>query len=363
MFPVTAGFLAALREPEMKSAVLITTRDGIRLAATTGSVDMDARRSIGRTADLELTATDTLTAAQVYDLVMTPGVEITVHRGLIVDGVAELVPLGVFATDNAVKPRAASGSVPWAGSDRSKRIARARFTDAYPISAGTSLAAAGTALLQSRWSGTPVDFTNVLDVLAADVVYDAGAESDPWKEAVALFADHGYDLAFDGLGVARALPVVDPSTVDAVFDFGSGESNLVTGGETEGTFEFTYNGAIVTGEGTGVAAPVRGEAWDDDPASPTYSLGAFGRVPYFQQSSILTTTAMCELAARTILARVKGRRQTVRWPSIVNPALTPLDVVTTTVDAGRSRLVLDKMRIPLRASEEMTSIAREVTVT
>ena len=360
MWPVSAGFLAALREPEMKSKVLITASDGSELTVDGGAVHMDARASITRTADLALTANDRMDVGDVYDLLMTPGLEVSIRRGLMVAGVAEYVPLGVFSTDTCSKPRRKSSAVTWNASDRSKKIARARLTDTYSIASGTPLAEAGEAFLVNRWSATPCDFSNVLDVLGSALVFDAGADSDPWKSAQQMFADFGYELAFDGTGTCRAIPVPDPETMDAVFDFGSGETSLITDGETEGTFEFTYNGAIVTGEGPDIDTPVRAEVWDDNPNSPTYYMGGFGRVPYFYSSPLMRTVEMCEVAGRTILSRVKGHRQSVSWSSIVNSALTPFDVVKTTDDGIPARLVLDKLDIPIRASEAMGSIAREV---
>jgi hypothetical protein len=363
MWPVSPAFLATLRQPSMIAVTQVVASDGTPLAVVAGSVDMDSRRAITRTASgFEFTPTADLSAGDVYDLLMQPGVEVSVSRGLLVNGTPELVPLGVFSTDTAAKPATGAITVKWSGSDRSKKIARARFTDAYVIPAGTPLAQAGADLLASRWSLTPVDFSTVTATVGAQVVFDAGAESDPWASAKSLFADHGYDLAFDGTGTARALPVPDPSTIAAAFDYGAGETNLVLDGETQGTFETTYSGVIVTGEGTDLAAPVRAEVWDDDPNSPTYYLGRFGKVPYFYSSPVLTTVGACEAAARTILARVKGRKSQFSWAAVVNPALVPLDVVTMQVRGESSRSVIDKLVVPARAADAMSTSAREVTV-
>lgn len=363
MYPVSADFLTTLRQPSMVAVARATLPDDTALAFLGGSVDMDSRRATGRTASLELVPDGDWTAKALYDVLMQPGVELSIARGLRVNGMPEYVPLGVFATDTCSRPGTASGTLRWSGSDRSKRIARARFTDVYVIPAGTALAAAGAALLEDRWSLCPSDFANVTGALAAQVVFDAGAESDPWSDLRGLFEDHGYDLTFDGTGVARAVPIPDPSTVQPAFDFGAGETNLVLDGETEGTFETTYSGVIVTGEGTDLDTPVRAELWDDDPNSPTYYLGRFGKVPYFYSSSVLKTVDACEAAAATILARVKGRKSQFSWEAVVNPALLPLDVVTTQVRGETSRSVIDKLTIPLRASEALRATAREVSVT
>lgn len=363
MHNVSQGFLDALRGPSIRMATRITASDGTTLWATDGGVEMDSRRGITRTATLTLIATDTLTLDAVYALVMTPTVEVTIHRGVYVNGVPEYVPLGVFSTDSATLGK---DTISWSGSDRAKKISRARFTDLFTVYATSTtpvpLASAGEALLTSRWSFTQVDFSGVTDVLETPVYFEAGGSSDPWAKARDLFADFGYDLHFDGSGVAVATVVPDPATVPAAYDFGTDATNIVLAGNTSGTFDNTYNGVSVSGEGSNVDTPVRGTVWDDDPASPTYYQGGYGQVPMFHSTPNLKTQAACEKAARSLLARVKGRTQQLSITTIVNPALEPLDVVTATVNGKQSRFVIDKLKVPLKVSEAMSIQARETSV-
>lgn len=359
MYTVSTAFLAALRAPSMTVAVQITGSDGTTFAVANGSVTMDSRRTITRTADLDLSATAAMSTAQIYDLVMTPGLEITIKRGLkLANGTVEYVPLGVFSTDTATIDRRTSGVVRWSGSDRSKKIARARFTDPYQITAATTIASAGTALLQSRWTPVQCDFTNVLDSVTAQLVFEAGESSNPWEQARRLFSDYGFDLNFNGLGVARAVSIPDPSTATTVFDFGSGATNLVLSAESSGSLEKVYNGVITTGEGTNVTTPTRGEAWDTNPLSPTYYLGNYGKVPLFYSSPLLTTTSIAQQAATTLLSKLKGRVDSLSWVTVVNPALEPLDVITMVVNGVTTKAVIDSLTIPLKAGDAMTAQAR-----
>jgi len=364
MWPVSPAFLDAVRSPTTNAVRQITTSTGHVLKALSGKVDMDGQRTIQRTCDIEFIPTPTLSTDQIYALLMSPTIEIYVYRGLLIDGAPEMVPLGVFSTDNVDYSGPGTSTVSWHGSDRGKKISRARLTDAYQITAGTTLADAGSAFLRNRWQAMPCDFTNVLEVVQADVVFDAGAESDPWDLARKLFTDHGYDLFVDGAGVCRAKVVPDPATVPADFDFGGTTvRQLLTDAKIRGSFDTTYNGVIVTSDSIDDQPPVRGEAWDDDPSSPTYYLGGMGRVPYFQNSGFLTTVEACEKAARTILARVKGRKEQLSFESIVMPALTPFDVVTAQVNSRSARRVLDQLTVPLLAAESMPGTTREVNIT
>lgn len=362
MYPVSTGFLAALASGHMRACVRVTTNEGVELAVTGGRVTMDSRRAIERDCDLTLVPTAELSTDDVYALLMDPTTEVTVERGLIVDGVAEYVPLGVFSTDSPEADISAPGVVEWKGSDRSRKIARARFTEPYAIASGTTLAAAGAALLANRWPLVETDFANVTATIGANIVYEHGASSDPWNSAQDLFADHGYYLHFNGSGVAVASVVPLPTATDTVFDFGSGATSLVLGGKRKGSLEKTYNGVIATGEGPDIATPVTASAWDTDETSPTYYLGPFGMVPYFHSSPLLTTTAMCALAASTRLATVIGRVEQLSWPAVVNPALEALDVVGVTIGATAATYVIDRVSIPLRAEDDMQAVARETRI-
>lgn len=363
MYPVSEGFLAALRAPTMKVVSRVTASTGDVLSIDDGFVTMDATRAIQRTATLALGASDSLTTKEVYDLIMTPDVELTIQRGLAFDGITELVPLGVFSTDSATFDPRLSSTVTWSGADRSKKVARARFVSPYSIAGGNPLALAGSTLIRSRLPIAEVDFGSVSETIGASVLYDAGPDSDPWKEARALFSDYGYDLHFNGLGICVATAVDDPTLDAAVFSFGAGETNLITDATVDGNLEKTYNGVLVTGEGTELVEPVQALVWDDDPESPTYYLSGFGQRPYFYTSSLLTTVAQCTTAARKILATKRGAAQQVGWASIVNPALEPLDVVEATLAGRSSRMVIDKLTIPLRAKSAASATARETVVT
>ena len=345
----------------MLVAVEVTASNGTTLSVEDGSVDMDATRNITRTASLTLTPTATLSAIGVYNLVMTPGIEITIRRGLIINGAAEYVTLGVFTTDSADFSIDVEGTISWTGSDRSKRISRARFVNAYKIVKNTALATAGANLLLNRYAETVYNFSNVLDTIEHKVVYDAGDQSDPWASARKLFSDHGYDLHFDGDGTAVAQVVPDPATTDPVFDFGAGETNLVLDGVISGTLEATYNGVVATGEGSGNTTPKRAVVWDTDPTSPTYFQGGFGQIPYFYSSPLLTTVAKCTTAATAILALLKGNTSQISWSAVTNPALQPLDVIAITYNGVTSRFVIDALTIPLRASDAITARARETS--
>lgn len=362
MYPVSQNFQNVVHSGNMVSSVQVVTSTGVTLSISDGSVEMDSRRGITRTASLTVTPTATQSLTQLFTLLMTPDLELTISRGLYVNGAVEYVPLGVFSTDSCEYSLSVAGSLSWSGSDRAKKISRSRFTDPYQINASTKLADAGVYLLLSRWGLVNWNFSNVTETVDATVIFEAGESTDPWECARKLFSDHGYDLNFDGNGIARAVNVPDPATVAPVFDFSSGTTSMLLDAVVKGSLESTYNGVIATGEGTNVSSPVRFESWDEDVNSPTYWRGTFGRVPFFYSSPLLTTAAKAQRASQRLLYKVKGRSQGFEFPTIVNPALEPLDVVSVTVNGVTSRIVLDRLTIPLKPTDSMTAVARETSI-
>lgn len=418
MYPVSAEFLEAVVQSH-RAAVRAECWLGGTLVAeipiATGSVSVDARRGALRTCALTVSPDGDRSLEELYAILATFGAELKLYRGVVVAGdvplptptpaplsqkirafagwiagatakgralrgwqsigstldtaispapayTTELVPLGMFViTDADYNDYAPSLTVN--GTDRSLRITRARWTDPYRIAASTLLADALTDLLIDRWPDCPIGFGNAdtgSAMIAAQVVLDAGESSDPWKDAQSIAEAHGFDLYFDGDGFARMRPVPDVMSTPAAMSYGNGAAAVVLDSSRRMTYEQTYTGVIATGEGTGVAAPVRGEAWDDDPSSPTYYLGPVGKIPYFYSSPLITTADQAAATAGTILTRVVGRIEQVAWSQIVNPAHDALDVVELTDSAGVvHRYVLDAITIPLVISEAMSATARE----
>lgn len=341
------------------------------LPILSGSVSIDARRNVLRTCTLEVSPDSERTLAELFVPIRMPGAEVKLWRGVRFPvgpgGEApydQLVALGVFVVDdydyNEFAPK-----LSLAGSDRSSRITRARFEDPYTIAAGTDLAAAAEALLTDRWAACPIGFDSAgcgETIITAQAVFEAGESSDPWKEARAIFEAHGFDLHFGPDGMARVRTIPDIAC-HADYTYGADEAAVVLDSSLHGTNAETYSGVIATGEGTGVAVPVRGEAWDMEPTSPTYCEGPFGRVPLFYSSSLLTTQAMADTAASTMLAKKGGRMEQIAWSQIVNPLHDALDVVDITdPDGSVHRYLLDQITIPLDVETAMSATARETRV-
>jgi hypothetical protein len=248
-------------------------------------------------------------------------------------------------------------------SDLSARISRARWTQPYAIGAGTGLAAAIVAALQACWPGvdTAIDSSVMSETLGAQAVFQGGADSDPWADISGLADAFGYLLAFDPAGVVRAQTIPSAAAGSPVFTFAVGATAIMTKQQRQLLADQTYNGIIVTGEGSAIDTPPRGEAWDLNPSSPTYLYGPFGAVPKFYSSPLITTADQATKVATNMLAGVLGKTEQLSWEQVVHPGLCPLDVVQVCATDGSSALyLLDSLTIPLTATDAMSAIARTV---
>lgn len=340
------------------------------LPISTGSVSIDATRATLRTCSLTVSPDSSRPLSEFYGLLSSYGVEVRLSRGIreiTGDSSASdtLVPLGVFLVTDLDYDEAGM-SLTLSGSDRSLRVSRARLVDPYTIAAGTALAQALSDLLHDRWGACPVGFTSTDTggaTVPAQVVLDAGESSDPWAGAQALAQAAGFNLYFDTNGLARLRIPPDLARAQADYTYANGEAAVVIDSTVHLSYDKTYTGVVASGEGTGVATPLRSVAWDTDPSSPTYYLGPAGMVPYFYSSPLLTTQAACDAAAATLLSSVTGKSEQVAWTQVVNPMHDAWDVVDIThPDGSVHRYLLDQITMPLSAADPMSATARETQV-
>lgn len=276
--------------------------------------------------------------------------------------VDELVPLGVFLiTDVEIRDGDRGITVAIAGSDRSLRVARSRWTSAYAIASGTNTSTAISNLLSDRYGDVITSFSSTTDTVAAATL-GTEPDNDPWRDALKLATSSGMELFFDGDGTAILQPGRDyaDASPDAVYE--ENEEAVVLSVLRRLSNSQTYNGVIVTAEGTDTTDTFRAEAWDEDPASPTYRYGSFGEAPLFFSSPLIRTQEQAQTAAETTLSRIKGATESVEWTQITDPSLDVGDVIalTNTGTKVARLMVLDRISIPLDPSQPMSAVSRTI---
>lgn len=307
-----------------------------------------------------------LVPSSIYDTLAPYGNEIRLYRGVVLDdGTEEYVPQGVFLITNVEVEESSNGlRIAVTGVDRSVKISRARWTNTYSITNGTNVADAIAALVADRYPDVQTSFSTTTATVGTTVL-GTETDNDPWRDAIKLADSAGMELYFDGDGILVLRSVRDYDSIfspDAVYRENS--EAMILSIRRRITNEQSYNGVVVTAEGTSTDTVFRVEVWDEDPSSPTYRYGNFGQVPLFYSSPLITTEAQATSAATALLAKKKGYVESVDWNQIVDPSLDAADVIAVfNADTRLQRLlVVDRLSIPMSASQPMTATARTVRV-
>lgn len=298
------------------------------------------------------------------DVLAPYGNEIRIERGLrYPDGEEEYVSLGIFRIDESTAEDSGDGAtVRVSGLDRFSRIIDGRFEEAYAVASGTLHTTAILGAVQAIWPDVPYHFASS-SLTTGALMAAAGEDRGAFIQTDAT--SMGMELYFDGDGVLILRPVPTAIESQRVAEIVDGENGVLTSASRRWTRQGTYNRVVALGETTeeGVA-PVKGVATDDNPLSPTYYYGPFGRVPAFYVSEFITTTAQAQDAAAGQLAKQLGTARQTSFGSIVNPALEPGDVVRIrdeALDLDEDH-VIDSLTIPLSEDQLATGSTRIVQV-
>jgi hypothetical protein len=336
MYPVSTRFLARLAEShQVATQVQLFLTDGrvIDLEHTGGSVSVDRSQAIRRTCSVTV-ADPSLIPRTPTDQLATYGAQLRISRGIDYgDGTQELVPLGVFRLDS-VDGDVNEGPVTLQGKDRSAIVADDKFTS--PYTATGTVVGAVTALIQRSIPSADV-ISLITDVPIGSRVYDV--EADPWAGAQEIAAAAGAEVYAnsDGAFVIATLP--DLLTTPPVWAIEAAEGGVYISGNRAMSSDGVYNGVLARGENTSEnAPPVSYLAVDDDPNSPTYWGGPFGRRPLFYSSSTLTTVNACAQAANLKLAAARAPNASGDISSLPNPVLEPGDVLRVMHEDGTREL-------------------------
>jgi hypothetical protein len=368
MYPVSADFKEAVRKSHsaIVKVEIYDTANGTILSTASpisGEVSIDNRRSIRRECTLEFVDTDgTLVPTNNISSILLPyNREVKIYRGIsFPDGTEELVPLGVFIITSVDITETAQGvKISIKGSDRSLVLARAKFTNhEFYIEAGTAKETAIENILKYRYPKVKTIFpaTNQVTTLLYPTLDQS---SDPWREALKIAESASMDLYFDENGIARMRPIPDPDKGTAIATYSDGTDSVLIQIARSLSIDESYNGVIYTGEGTNLSIGVIGEAWDDNPSSPTYRK-TYGEVPLFKSSPTILTVGEAQEAASAELKKVIGASEKITWDQLVNPAHDVYDLVKVTRSpVGVDKiLMLDAISIPLAASGTMNAIGR-----
>lgn len=377
MYPVSAGFLAALTAPQQVTIRADVSKGGVRLFSGLpvlgGSVKIDSSSITRRRLDLALaprlstgTYTDRPTLPAVPgDPLGHYGQEITVQWGLTyTGGVTEWVPLGVFRIDQVRGSLLSDDVVSVTGVSREAFVADARFTAPRTASSPSAQSLIAT-LIHEVLPSVEVVSSASMDRRVPTTTWD----EDRWGAIT--------DLAQSIAAVVYADPwgrfvIADAPTIGTkpVWSVRAGQGGVLVGAASSSSRARVYNGIIVRGESpSSDVAPVTGSAYDTAVGSATRwgdpAAGYFGMVPYKMYLPTVTTVDQAVAVARANLAKHTGAAATLDVSAVPNAALEALDVVEVIPDATNPagsvrRHVVDSFTVPLAAGGSFTMSTRDV---
>lgn len=345
--------------------VIAPDQELIRLPAIEGQVDVDRSAVVRRKLSCQCIDPLGLITPREDGEILTPyGTELRAYRGVkYTDGTTEIAPLGVFRLSKSSVSDSNTGSpiIQLEAYDRARTIARDKFKVPYTIASGTNAMTALKDIVKQTFADAVFDTITSAVETTGPLLYDAGA--DPWEAVYHLAKSMGCEAYFDVEGRMAVLP---PNDINALpspdFSYVEGEGNTMIDLAKEYNDEGVFNGVIVTGESIGdQLPPVRGEAWDMNPTSPTYRYGPYGEVPVFITDNLAKTEEQCNAIALAQLSLILGAASRLSITGIVNPSYECGDIVR--VRRAKSKVdglfSVEAFTIPLRAATQSLSLREQ----
>jgi hypothetical protein len=336
----------AVQRVDVGSGEVLITHPSVPVVGTP-VVQVDESAASRRSLTITIGDDDgTLAPALATDPLSPYGNELRVRSGFVLGGVTELLPMGVF---RIVRSEAdGRGAIVLTCRDRSEVIKEARWEVPYVVSGTPQVHTAVANLVLSRFPGLTVLADSSVRTVPLTVYQEGSKSGDPWKNAQEMAAADGMEVFFTADGHLRIRRVVDPTEVEPVWTYQPGEGELYMGSTLALDASDARNVAIVTGEGTQVATPVRGVAEVTDPASPLHP-GQLGRRPVFLSSPMVTVQGQADDAAEALLLRHAGGSEHLQVTAAPHPGHEAGDVVVATnPELGVTRTtVLSKFAMPL----------------
>lgn len=377
MLAVSPGFLAALAAPQKVTCRAHADKGGVRLHNNVpivgGYVEVDAGSITRRRLTLEVAPQmNTYTyedrpamPTRDTDPLAPFGQELTVEWGLTyIGGVTEWLPLGVFRIDDVRGSLLGDTSVQITGVSREAHVADDRFSAPYTASSPSALSLIA-ALIHETLPTAEVVAQASMDRRVPTTTWD----EDRWGAITDLAESIAAVVYCDPYG---RFVIADAPTADThpVWMVAAGVGGVMVSAASSASRSSVYNRVVVRGESpSSDAPPVRGEATDTDPTSPTRwgdpLGGSWGKRTRFMYLPTVTDSAQAATVARAALFRYVGAASTMDVTSVPNAALEAGDVVdyiTDPRDIGGSlrRHAVDSFRVPLLAGGAFPMATRDL---
>ncbi|MFE6815230.1 DUF5047 domain-containing protein [Streptomyces sp. NPDC057677] len=319
--------------PVTEVVLLRTDGSAEQLDHEGGSVSVDWSSQCRRTCNVSATDLSLIPRTPLSEI-LANGARLRISRGVrYSDASQELAPLGVFRIDE-IDGDVDTGPVSISGKSLECVVSDDKFTGPYRAT-GTAVGAISALILRSLPDAAVV--STVVDAVIGPRTWDVG--DDPWAAAQEIAAVLGAQVYCDAEGQFTISELPDISTATPVWTIAAGEGGVYVSAVRGSSADGVFNGVHARGESSETAStPVSALVVDNDPTSPTYWSGPFGRRPMFHSSSTLTTTGACTQAATVLLRSARAPNARADLSSLPNPALAAGDVLRVVYPDGTREL-------------------------
>jgi hypothetical protein len=332
-----------------------TDPDGVDIPIIDGDVSADAAADVRATLALTTDGTNMFTT-QSSGLLTPYGNEIFVRRGISYgNGTSEWVSQGYFRIATVEESDLPNNPLRIAALDRMSGIVEARLIEPIQFFAAELVGDVVLQLVSEVYPLVTIEWDDTTDVM--QLGRDQVAERDRFEFLTELVTSFGKIMYFDYRGVLVIRDPPDPTV--SVYSVNSGHNGVLVSLDQSITREGTYNAVVVNGEAGDTLPPVHAVVLDNNPNSPTYWYGRFGKVPRFFASSFITTNDQAVRAGTSLLQQVIGLPYNIDFTTVPNPALEVADAVEVTTSSGIEIHVIETLVTPLRAEGIMSAKTRE----
>lgn len=331
-----------------------------------GSVTMQSGADARARCSLDVIGLDDLIPVDSDSVLNVYHTELALYKGIKNSTDTYLVPLGVFGIDqSSVSDSGGEVTIAVNGRDRAGKFISPEggFETGGSLPAGTKAGDAIVQTLLSSWPDMPYDinaFTGLTVPLPA-LTWEEG--EDRWAFASGIATACGGELYFNRYGVLTIQPIPDLSSSTPVTTISEGAGGTLLNISRDWDRSRVVNRWTVFGQNASnepSETVPRGVALDNDPSSPTYYYGSFGKRLESVNNSFVATDVQAQDMATGLLARSLGAPDSISFGAIPDPGRSPLEVVTV----ERSRLgvaanhILDSITHPLGSGDIMTAQTR-----
>lgn len=322
-------------------ALLVPTLSDIPLERF--SIKVDRNSNIRRTGEATVIDSDLLGELTRSGSSLEPyGSEVRVRTGLrLSNGSYAMVPVGVFQIED-LRWNEDESSIQMSLFDRSKALERSSY--GVPIDASGKQA---LAFIQDVITDLMPYVTFNFAASNFDIRFPGGTTFRSGRLAAVEEAAQvlGCEFFFDVNGTARVVPTpyIDQTTLSSQYDWlvNVGEDGVLVSYARGITRKDTFNKIHVWGAPATESTPQPyGFAVDDNPSSPTYYGGRFGKADTRVERQELTTAGQCTTFALAQLRNSVGLSRSVNMNSLCNPALDAGDKILVRYLDGSQELHL-----------------------